>query len=156
FKHWSDRVVEGFTVTEPVTELPEPHPTVVAVRELSGYFAEMFARRRAQPRDDLITKLLTPRGGESLGEGELFWFCLLLLVAGNETTTNLLGNLLLALLVHPDQFALVRERPDLVPAAVEEALRYEAPIQSAFRTTTAPYRVGDTLVPADARVQLIY
>jgi len=91
-----------------------------------------------------------------VNDEELFWFALLLLVAGNETTTNLLGNMALAFLHHPDQWRLLRTHPELAPAAVEEALRYDSPIQGFFRTSVAPYAIAGEEIPAGQRVLLLF
>jgi cytochrome P450 len=82
--------------------------------------------------------------------------CILFLIGGNETTTNLIGNAVKALLAHPDQLRRLEEDPALVPAALEEVLRFDAPVQGLFRTTRAPVDVDGTTIPADSRVQLLY
>lgn len=125
-----------------------------AIVGINGYFASAVERRRSEPADDLITKLMAPAADGVLTEQELLWFCLLLLVAGIETTTNLIGNMTIALLEHEDQWHKVRERRELVGSAVAEVLRYDAPIQSFFRTALDAYRVGDVEIPARARVFL--
>ena len=76
------------------------------------YFAGLIEQRRERPRDDLVTKLLQPSADGRLSETELLWFLFLLLVAGNETTTGLLGNMLVAFATHPKQWALLQARPD--------------------------------------------
>ena len=104
----------------------------------------------------MLSRLLEPREDGALTSDEVFWFCLLLLVAGNETTTSLLGNILLTFAEHPDQWELVRVRPELVPQAIEESVRMDAPIQGLFRTAVAPYRIGDAEVPVGGRVLLLF
>lgn len=127
-----------------------------AILDIHTYFSALIAERRRVPTDDLITKLMAPADEGMLTEQELLWFCLLLLVAGIETTTNLIGNMTIAFLDHPDQWELVRERRELVPSAVNEALRYDAPIQGFFRTASVPVIVGDTEIPERARVLLAF
>lgn len=83
-------------------------------------------------------------------------FTILLLIAGNETTTNLMGNATLALLGSPDQFERVQARPELVPAMVEEALRYDGPIQMLFRETTADTELAGTPIPRGSIVMPIF
>jgi cytochrome P450 len=124
-----------------------------AITEIHTYFAAMIAERRRAPADDLVTRLIQPADEGMLNENELLWFCLLLLVAGIETTTNLIGNMAIALAENPDQWERLRASPDLVGSAVNEALRYDPPIQGFFRGTTVPYVVGDVEIPAGARVQ---
>ena len=90
--------------------------------------------RRAEPRDDLLSTLLAAEeAGDRLTLDEVFRTCVLLLVAGNETTTNLIGNALLALLRNPDQMKLLRDDPSLMENAIEELLRYDSPVQATAR-----------------------
>jgi cytochrome P450 len=157
FKRWSDGIVEGFKLgDQPAVDDAAVGQVLLASSELHAYVTAGVAERRASPRDDLFSKLLEPRDGEVLTESELFWFFLLLLVAGNETTTNLLGNLALALIEHPGEWERLRARPDLVPSAVEEGLRYGAPIQGFFRTAVRPVEVRDVEIPERARVLLLF
>jgi cytochrome P450 len=153
----SDSIVEGFKIT-PVGENPlEAFQHVPeAIRELEAYFTDLIARRRHDPRDDLITKLLQQGEDATLSEYELFWFCLLLLVAGIETTTNLIGNMVIALHDHPAEWQKLRRDPTLAASAVNECLRFDAPIQGFFRQTHGDYPVGDTVVPAGSRVLLTF
>jgi cytochrome P450 PksS len=127
-----------------------------AILDIHSYFTGLIAERRRAPADDLVTKLMAPAEDGTLSEQELLWFCLLLLVAGIETTTNLLGNMTIALLTHRDQWDLVRERRELIPSAVNESLRYDAPIQGFFRTVTAPVTIDDVEIPERARVLLAF
>jgi cytochrome P450 len=157
FKRWSDGIVEGFKLGDnPEGDEAAMTRIMEVAGELYAYVAAGAAERRAQPRDDLFSQLLQPRDGETLSENELFFFFLLLLVAGNETTTNLLGNLAVALLDNPDQWDLLRARPDLVPAAVEEALRFGSPIQGFFRTALRPVEIEGVAIPDRARVLLLF
>ena len=98
---------------------------------------EVQERRRKDPREDLVSALLAAEiEGERLSEIELIGFCVLLLVAGNETTTNLIANAVLCLDQHPAAAGALRSNPELLPGAIEEALRYRSPVQSMFRVTT--------------------
>jgi cytochrome P450 len=102
---------------------------------LSRYIMGVVEQRRRSPGNDLISLLIRAEdGATALTPVEVAMFTLLLLVAGNETTTNLLGNTLLALMAHPEELARVRRDPSRIPALVEEALRYDSPIQFLFRT----------------------
>ncbi|HXZ86343.1 MAG TPA: cytochrome P450, partial [Myxococcota bacterium] len=101
---------------------------------------------------DVISTLVRAEEGEALRPAEVVVFTLLLLVAGNETTTNLLGNALLALTARPDQLARVEQDPALVPALVEEALRYDPPAQALFRETTREVELAGTRLPQGAIV----
>lgn len=127
------------------------------IAEMAAYFSEIVDGRRLQPGDDLISVIAqaTP-DGEQLSSFEVVMFCILLLVAGNETTTNLLGNILHAFWDHPDQWALLLEDPSRAGAAVEEGLRYCGPVQGLFRQTTAPALLGGVHLPAGANVYVSF
>jgi cytochrome P450 len=147
FKRWSDLVVE--VTTGPARQRPFDPPHVDAFMELLRYTRELVRERRARPRDDLISTIVAEQEGEvALTDREVVQFVLLLLVAGNETTTNLIGNTVNALLDHPDQAALVARDPDLVPALVEEGLRWDSPVQVVFRTTTREVELRGVRIPA--------
>src|SRR5690348_7549447 len=134
FKRWSDAIVAttdgGLTFME-------------AQREMAWYFSSLIAERAAEPRDDLISHLIAAEiDGERLTPMELIGFCVLLLVAGNETTTNLLGNAILCFDEQPEVYERLRAQPDLIPSAIEEVLRYRSPVQSMFRSATGETDLG--------------
>lgn len=117
------------------------------------YFAALVGDRRKHPGDDLLSALIAAQdGADQLSEGELIGMCNLLFGAGFETTTNLLGNGMLALLRHPDQMARLREDPGLIPGAVEEMLRYDSPTQLGNRVTESPVEIGGVMIPIGASV----
>src|ERR1700720_4937328 len=122
FKHWSDTVVSGDN-TLPGTPLPEEFHA--ATKALRDYFAEEIERRRKQPGTDLVSALVAAHDdAEAMTADELLAFVLLLLLAGNETTTNLIGNGMLALGRNPAQMDLLRAHPELMPSGIEDILRY--------------------------------
>ena len=127
-----------------------------AVADLQDYCVDLVRERQRRPADDLLSKLIaaTPEG--QLSASEIFWFFALLLIAGHETTTSLLSNLVLALQDHPGEWEALRRDPALVPAAVNEALRYDAPVQGFFRSALTRYAVGDREIPEGARVLLLF
>lgn len=120
----------------------------------SGYLAELIAGKRAEPADDLISALLNPTADEApLDDGELLSTIFLVMNAGYETTASMLGNSMYALLTDPAQQAALRADPDLVPAAVEESLRHESPLNLAtVRYTREPIPLGRVVIPADELV----
>src|SRR5579863_10090222 len=147
FKHWSDTVVSGDN-TLPGTPLPEEFH--VANRSLRNYFAEEIERRRRSPGADLVSALVAAHDdAEAMNADELLAFVLLLLLAGNETTTNLIGNGMLALGRNPEQMAMLRKTPGLMPRAIEEILRYDGPVQSTIRSTKEEINLGGTVLPAN-------
>jgi cytochrome P450 len=129
-------------------------PGLDAAAALYEYFSTFLGERRAHPRDDLMTALVQAEvDGEHLSEEELLGFCLLLLIAGHETTTNLLSNSAVVLAQHPESRRQLADNPALVPAAVEELLRYDSPVQGLGRTLTRqvdlhgqPMKAGDTVL----------
>ncbi|MFE9105160.1 cytochrome P450 family protein [Actinomadura geliboluensis] len=125
-------------------------------RAFNGYLTEVIAERRARPEDDLVSALITARDGDAaLTEPELLAGIALLLIAGHETTVNLIGNGVLALLREPDQMALLRAEPELLPAAVEELLRYDGPVERASqRIALEDMEIAGTFVPKGAWVHV--
>jgi cytochrome P450 len=138
---------------EPVADPALAKAIMAADEELRQIAAEMIAWKRANPADDLLTALIHAEdGGDVLDDDELIAQTLLIYIAGHETTVNLIAGGTLALLRHPDQLALLRRDPGLVPSAVEELLRYDSPVQASRRITLEPVTVGGTTIPAGAFV----
>ncbi len=154
FKRWSDDIVRLISGTPDQEEPPGMRESMRAFR---GYFEEIIERRRREPREDLISALVRAQeADEALTPQEILAFATLLLVAGNETTTNLIGNAVVALLDHPDQLERVRRDPTLVPNVVEETLRYDGPVQGLFRLATEDTEVGGVPIPAGAIVMPLF
>ena len=154
FKRWSDAVVSGSTGS---TSGAQPAALLGAFGELNAYFMEQIELRRRDPKDDLISTLIAAEGGEAaLTPMEILMFAVLLLVAGNETTTNLMGNTIMALQGEPEQFARVLSDPELVPALVEEGLRYDGPVQMLFRETTQDIELAETKIPKGSPVMAMF
>jgi P450-derived glycosyltransferase activator len=127
---------------------------VQAERELSRIFSGLFELKRQQPGDDVISRLVAAEG-DTVQPEEFVPLCKLLLIAGFETTVNLIGNTMLALLHHPEQWRLLTEDPSLAGAAVEETLRYDAPVQRTVRTSHADLVLGSTPIRKDQMVILL-
>src|SRR5712691_10702845 len=116
---------------------------------LHAYLRSIIAERRRSPRSDLISALVAvEERGEVLSEPELVVMCTLLLIAGHETTVNLIGNGMLALIKHPEQFARLRESPGLIGTAVEELLRFDSPVQLTGRIASEPLEIGGLHIEA--------
>ena len=123
--------------------------------EFYAYFEATIAERAVNPRDDLISALISNADAHP-EPGEMVTLLFLLLVAGHETTTNLIGNGTLALLDNPDQLALLRANPGLTSGYVEEALRYDSPVQGLYRTTTAEVEVAGTRLAEGTKVLALF
>ena len=122
---------------------------VAATNALRAYFAERVAERRAQPRDDVISELIEVEvDGRRLTDDDIFAFLIMLLPAGIETTYRSLGNLLFALLTHPDQLDEVVRNPALRAAAIEEGLRWEPPVVLITRQCVRDTQLGGTDIAA--------
>ncbi|MEU2742026.1 cytochrome P450 [Streptomyces sp. NPDC007095] len=137
-----------------------PDPTVrkTASQEMGAYLNRLLDDKRRNPGDDLMSALIrtTDEGGDRLSPEELVGTAWLLLVAGHETTANLISNGTLALLSHPDQLAALRADMTLLDGAVEEMLRYDGPVEAAtFRFTTEPIDIGGTVVPGGGELVLV-
>jgi cytochrome P450 len=157
FENWSKRLVRGLDPSTAITISDAEAADIVAAQvEFSNYFSALIAQRRAEPGDDLLTKLvLIEEQGDQLTESELIATCILLLVAGHETTANLIANGVLALLRHPDQLDALRADPELITGAVEEVLRYDSPVQMTTRVVRKPTMVGDVEAPTDGILLLL-
>ncbi|HJQ45167.1 MAG TPA: cytochrome P450 [Amycolatopsis sp.] len=140
FGHWSNTIVSAAS-----PELLQQHSA-----EMAAYLGTLIATKRAHPTQDLLSGLIhVSDEGDRLSEVELLSMAFLLLVAGHETTVNLIGNGVLALLQHPDQLAALRADSSLLPGAVEEFLRFEGPVNIAtLRVTKEPVQIGDAEIPA--------
>ncbi|MBP2369686.1 cytochrome P450 family protein [Pseudonocardia parietis] len=141
FRDWSNTLLSGASDTE----------RAAAGGAMAGFLAELVADKSANPGDDMLSEIVrASEDGDSLSHAETTAMAFLLLVAGHETTVNLIGNGMLALLRDPEQRARLQAQPDLVPNAVEEFLRYDGPVNLAtFRFTTEPIELSGTTIPAD-------
>lgn len=155
FAVWSDDLAAF--IGAPLATHAQAHRAQVSLLAMGRYFEGLLARRRAQPGDDLVSRLLKAEAaGEIHNHAELLAQCAMLLFAGHETTRNLLGNGLRALLSHPDQWQRLLQEPALIPAAVRELLRFDSPVQyTGRRVTTTLVLHGQTLQRGDLVVPLI-
>lgn len=150
FREWSHALARSL---DPEFLLP---PDAVAAREqaiaeFEEYFLQLFADRRAHPRDDMLTRLVeAEEAGDKLSEDELTSTCVLLLVAGHETTVNLIANGILALARHPDERTRLLADPSLAKTAVEEVLRYDPPVQMTGRMATEDIELPSTTLAKES------
>jgi cytochrome P450 len=153
-KRWSDTIIRmhGTGAPDPAVLL-ESQDALLAARQWLG---QLIERRRREPRDDLLTRLIqAEESGDRLSNDELFTNSILFLVGGHETTTNLLANGVLTLLTHPDQLELLRADQNLMPTAVEELLRIEPPLQRVWRIATEDVEVEGTIIQRGQPMNLI-
>jgi cytochrome P450 len=154
FKHWSDAAVENLGTGLFVPPTQERLGRLQTLLEqMGGYFSRLADERRRQPREDLLTGLVQAEiEGSRLTHDEMIRMLVLLLVAGNETTTTLIGDTVLELIDHPDAHAHLRRRPELVPSAIEEVLRYASPVQMDPRRATRAVEIHGHRIEADQLV----
>jgi cytochrome P450 len=127
---------------------------LATVKEFSTYFVPLIEKRRAEPQDDLVSAMVAAIDNESLSTVETLMVAITIMVAGNETTTNLVGNLIVELLSNPDQLKTLLDNPGLLPNAVDEANRLTSPIQFAFREATEDIEIAGTPIPKGAIIAL--
>ncbi|MCP1308065.1 cytochrome P450 family protein [Paenibacillus tyrfis] len=151
FRGWSDVIVGSSGILEP------DESQLAATFALADYFKALFAERRNRPKDDLLTALIrAEEAGDQLSEGEVLAMAFLLLIAGHETTVNLLGNGTLALLQHPEQREKLARDPGLIPGAVEELLRYTSPVEMATqRYAGETVEFGGSVIPRGELVMAV-
>jgi cytochrome P450 len=149
FKRWSDAFLSLRSM--------DNNQRMASIQEMVGYFGKIAAARRAQGADDLITALVEAEvEGEKLEEWEIMGFCMLLLIAGNETTTNLMGNMFNLLAARPELWQQLRDDRSLVDPVIEETLRYESPVHRLGRMTTIDVEVSGVRIPAGDLVTVYF
>jgi cytochrome P450 len=152
FREWSDAAVSGNASQEYLEKVLLPH-----MQAFTDYLRQMFEEKRKNPGEDLISALVrAEEAGDKLSQDELLGMVFLLLVAGHETTVNLIGNGVLALLQHPDQLQKLRDDPSLIKPAVEELLRYDGPVETATeRFAREDVAMGGTVIPKGEMVLVV-
>jgi len=149
FKRWSDALVGGLG--------GQMAGSGDDLRDMLAYFGLTAEEKRAHPLDDLISAVATAEvEGDRLADWEVIGFCVLLLVAGNETTTNLMGNMLNVLVDRPDLWQQLREDRSLVEPVIEETLRFDGPVQTLFRQTLHDTELEGVEIPAGADVLVCF
>ncbi len=156
FVEWSDEMVAGSFVPLTRHGMSLSARSATATAAMRRNLDPLIAARRRVPGDDVISMMTPADGDDVLTDDEIFWSAAMLIGAGSETTTNLLSGLLLTLAQRPELYTRLREHPELIPAAVEEQLRFVAPVQGFYRTATSDYTVGAQTIPAGARILLLF
>ncbi|RZQ60438.1 cytochrome P450 [Amycolatopsis suaedae] len=139
-----------------VRTLAQQRELDAAVADLGELFADLMRQRQADPRDDVISLLATAQAQDKLSAGEVVTTCRLLLIAGFETTVNLIGTAAKLLTDHPEQWALLKQDPDLAPRAVEEVLRYSPPVPIGARISQQPAELDGEPVQPQTLVVLLF
>jgi cytochrome P450 len=153
FKAWSLDIARSLDTIMLPPDSDVGRRGVAARHGLADYFRELIAERRTKPRADMLSALIAAEeAGDKLNENELLATCILLLVAGHETTVNLLSNGTLALLRNPDQLRRLRENPALIGTAVEELLRYDGPVQRTARIPSEDMTIAGRKIAAGEMV----
>jgi cytochrome P450 len=150
FTKWNDALLKmSYTVPRSAAANSAVQDFTAATAEMSEYLSAILTERRSVPKDDLLTRLAQAElEGQRLTQPEILAFFQLLLLAGSETTTNLINNAILCFIEHPDQLDRLRASPELLPSAIEEVLRYRAPLQWMFRVTTREVEMHGQVIPA--------
>jgi cytochrome P450 len=148
FKQWGLDIARGLDAIMLPPDSEVGQRSVAGRRGLAEYFRELITQRRAAPREDMLSALIAAEeAGDKLNEDELLATCILLLVAGHETTVNLIGNGTLALLRHPAELRRLRDDPGIIGTAVEELLRFDGPVQRTARIPSEDIVIGGRTIP---------
>jgi cytochrome P450 len=151
FKRWADDIVSA---SNRATATAEDRQRIrQSINEARAYFQATITRRRQESGDDIISAFVrAEEENQALTAPEILSLSILLLLGGSETTTNLLGSMIVTLLEQPDDLAKVRREPSLIPQLIEEGLRYHSPVQALFRQTTQAVEIAGTTIPAKTMV----
>jgi cytochrome P450 len=150
FKRWSDAILNmSYTIAGTKEASRAANEEFMAVTaEMNDYLGSLLDERRSTPKDDLLTRLaLAEVDGQRLKQQEILGFFQLLLLAGNETTTNLINNAILCFIEHPDELARLRERMEVLPSAIEEVLRFRSPLQWIGRVARHDVEIHGQVIP---------
>ncbi len=151
-REWSGALVKTF---DPIIGVDDVKAAMLAGDNMFAYLTEIIAWKRDHPADDLLSAMIAAEeDGDRLTENELMSTAALLFIAGHETTVNLIGNGMLALLRHRDQLELLQRQPDLIENAVEELNRFDGPVQFSRRITIDDFEIGDKTIPAGTFVMV--
>lgn len=156
FLAWSEALIDGSFVEVGRRTVGVVQRMARATFAMRQYVRPLVDERRRNPGTDLISVMALAEDGDILDDDEIFWGVVMLIVAGNETTANLLGWLLHTFAGRPGVFDALRNQSELIPAAIEEQLRVESPVQGFYRTATVDYPIEHLVVPQGSRVMLLF
>ncbi len=153
-KEWSDVIAAFFGALQMTPDIIER--TQSCVEEMNTYFRGLLEQRRTDPKEDMLTSLLQAEvDGEKLSEDEVLATCEMLIFGGHETTMHLIANAMIAFVKNPEQKDLLLSNPDLIENAIEESLRYDAPVQRVTRASLAEVEIDGKVIPAGQRIFLM-
>ncbi|WP_141432688.1 cytochrome P450 [Bacillus sp. 03113] len=153
FREWAVSLIQTIDFTRSRKTLNNGNTITITLRD---YFKELIKKKTHSPEDDLISLLIKEeQQGDRLTEDEILATCILLVIAGHETTVNLISNSILALLKHPHQLMKLKENPSLIGGAVEEFLRYESPTQMTARTASEDIKIHQTTIKKGDQVYIL-
>jgi cytochrome P450 len=156
FRRWSEDAVRVMDFAPTPSGLVGAAKSMAAMAALRRYFLQQFSTGGLKGSGTVLGRLLEHNTDGSLTDEQLFLIAIHLLIAGNETTSNLLGGMFDTFAHHPEQYELIRANPDLIAMAIEEQLRITTPIQNLYRYTRADYQVGNVTIPNGSRVLLSF
>lgn len=156
FRRWSESTIQLLDFSPTWESMKKTTKAAASAAALMRYFRDQLAAGHLKGAETVLGRLLGHRDEGELTDSELILVALLLLMAGNETTTNLLGSTFDTLARNPEQYQLLRANPELIGAAVEELLRYTSPLQNLYRTAVRDYAIDGITIPAGARVLVSY
>jgi cytochrome P450 len=156
FLAWSKALIDGSFVDVGRQTFGVGERMVRATFALRRYVLPLVEQRRRHPGNDLISMMTLSEDDDTLTNEEIFWALLTLVMAGGDTTTHLLSGLLHTFALQPDLYDTLRDQPALIPAAIEEQLRFESPVQGFYRTATVDYPIEHHVIPRQSRVLLLF
>lgn len=156
FRRWSEQGIESLDFSLTLGSLRSLVSATRGLTSLVNYMRDQLAAGHLKGSETILGRLIDGHESGKLSDSELVMIAILLLIAGNETTTNLLGSMFDTLARNPDQFQLIRSSPELIPMAVEEQLRFSSPLQGLYRTTVTDYNIDDVTIPSGSRVFVSY
>ena len=156
FRRWSEATTELLDLSPNLESLRNAGGAIRGITSLITYIREHVASGELKEAGTVLGRLVGHRDGGEMGDSELVLVAILLLIAGNETTTNLLGCMFDTLSRNPEEYQKIRENPALIPMAVEEQLRFSSPLQKLYRTAVVDYTIDGITIPAGSRVLVSY
>jgi beta-dihydromenaquinone-9 omega-hydroxylase len=156
FLAWSNALTDGSFMEVGRRIVGIVQRMVRATIAMRRYIRPLIEQRRRHPGSDLISLMTLSEDNDTFADDEIFWGVVMLIMAGNETTTNLLAGLLQTFARRPDIYDTLRDQPGLIPAAIEEQLRFESPVQGFYRTATVDYPIEHHVIPRHSRVLLLF